>query len=82
MKCSKFNHFARCCPGKTKSVKNVKCDSRDSDDSDAPDSTFFVGPGASMLTPLLKGKHRLTLSIVKEKPVHPLRKMSQMNLQF
>ena len=41
MKCSKFNHFARCCPEKNKSVKNVNCDSSDSDD--APDDTFFVG---------------------------------------
>jgi hypothetical protein len=41
MKCSKFNHFARCCPEKNKSVKNVNCDSSDSDA--APDDTFFVG---------------------------------------
>ncbi|CAB4013855.1 Hypothetical predicted protein [Paramuricea clavata] len=36
-----FNHFARYCPVKNKSVKNVNCDSSDSDD--APDDTFCVG---------------------------------------
>jgi hypothetical protein len=61
MKCSKFNHFARCCPGKNKSVKNVNCDSSDSDD--APDDTFFVGSvkvdtTETQTNPVISGEER------------------------
>ena len=42
-KCSKLNHFAKCCPEKNKSVEQVYCESSDSDQYYAADDTFFVG---------------------------------------
>jgi hypothetical protein len=61
IKCSKFNHFARCFPEKIKSVKNVNCDSSDSDD--APDDTFFVGSvnvdtTETQTNPVISGEER------------------------
>ena len=41
--CSKLNHFAKCCPSSSKTVKHVECNSSDSDEDYAADNTFFVG---------------------------------------